>query len=579
MVLQNSYLISINVTNKQREKYYHDYVPELLDSLQALSETRTSSLNSLWLTASSIESHMLTNSNTLLEHQKSEIPRNNPVLDSMMFARHNTPQWSDPPDFVFEPSPVWLDDSNMAVDAGSKTFLMNILTKSKGGVGDLKRVRDSSKAEVEGAKRIRIAIREGKDNRNEVDIVRGQFQNQEVLHEADRRLTTAEVEIATITGVVGDISRGARNHVFHPQTFKIPTNCDFCADRIWGLSAKGMSCEECGFTCHTKCELKVAPDCPGQLNKEEKKSLKAERQAAAQATAAAPVEVVAPVTTNGGGNAGQMPGLSRSDTLSSMNTLSSGYAASAQRSVSGTMARPTSAAPEDPFSSSAAVTPPIASAPAAAVGGRRRIAAPPPSQYLTPGTNHDDASSNQQKGKMLYPYTATNAGEINVSEGQSFTLVEPDDGSGWIKIKPDSFGATAGLVPATYAEINPSSEPEGAASTASHLSQILVERERPMSTASANSNSDTGSSMTTQSRTKKQGPVVAPRRGAKKLPAQAQKHVEALYTYSASGAGEVDMLEGERMILTAPDGGDGWCEVQREEGEKGIVPAGWVREV
>lgn len=30
-VLQSTYIISINVTNKQKERYYHEYVPELLD--------------------------------------------------------------------------------------------------------------------------------------------------------------------------------------------------------------------------------------------------------------------------------------------------------------------------------------------------------------------------------------------------------------------------------------------------------------------------------------------------------------------------------------------------------------------
>jgi hypothetical protein len=29
--MQNTYLIAINVTNKQKERYYHEYVPELLD--------------------------------------------------------------------------------------------------------------------------------------------------------------------------------------------------------------------------------------------------------------------------------------------------------------------------------------------------------------------------------------------------------------------------------------------------------------------------------------------------------------------------------------------------------------------
>lgn len=29
--LQNTYLININITNKQKDKYYQEYVPDLLD--------------------------------------------------------------------------------------------------------------------------------------------------------------------------------------------------------------------------------------------------------------------------------------------------------------------------------------------------------------------------------------------------------------------------------------------------------------------------------------------------------------------------------------------------------------------
>ena len=74
---------------------------------------------------------------------------------------------------------------------------------------------------------------------------------------------------------------------------------------------------------------------------------------------------------------------------------------------------------------------------------------------------------------------------------------------------------------------------------------------------------------------KKKGPVVAPKRGAKKI-----KYVEALYTYAAGGEGECNMDEGEKLVLIAPDGGDGWCEVERVgDKTRGVVPAGWVREV
>lgn len=541
--VKNTYLIAINVTNKQKERYYHDYVPELLDSLQGLSESRTATLNNIWSTAASMETQTMTHSTQLLEHLSSEIPRNNPVLDSMMFVRHNAGQWQDPPDFVFEPSPVWLDDDTMAADPMSKTFLMNILTKSKSLLGELRRECDAKRREVEGAKRVRQAIREGKDKRDEVEVVRAQFHHQELLHEAERKRITAEVEVSTITSSVGDVSVGARNHKFKNQTYKIPTSCDLCGDRLWGLNAKGLSCEDCGFTCHTKCELKVPADCPGELNKEQKKSVKAERQAAA-----AQAQQTAPAATNGNGHADSLaPSLQRSDTMGSMNTLSSGYAASANRSVSGMTVRSS-----NDNDSAPPVTSKISSGPA-----RHRVMAPPPTSYVGPNGSADPS---EQKGKMLYAYQGNGDGEIKVSEGQEFTLVEPDDGSGWIKIKPSSFGSVAGLVPASYADISPS-VPLGKPSA----------NDRPVSlTASAASLS--GSDSGTAGPKKKQGPAVAPRRGAKKV-----KHVEALYTYQASGEGEVDMQEGEKMVLVAPDQGDGWVEVESKAG-KGVVPASWVRD-
>lgn len=162
---------------------------------------------------------------------------------------------------------------------------------------------------------------------------------------------------------------------------------------------------------------------------------------------------------------------------------------------------------------------------------------------------------------MLYAYTASGEGEISASEGQSFTVVEPDDGSGWIKIKPASFGAVPGLVPASYVEVMPASR-----------SPALDDR--PVSTAaSASTTSLAGSDTPSLGKPKKQGPAVAPRRGAKKV-----KHVEALYTYTPNAEGEVAMEEGEKMVLISPDQGDGWCEVETRAG-KGVVPAGWVREV
>lgn len=474
-----------------------------------------------------------------------------------MFVRHNAVDWRDPPDFGFEPSPVWLDDGAMASDPASKTFLMNILTKSKGSLNGLRQECETRRREVEGAKKIRQLIRDGKDKRDEIEVVRAQFFNQDLLHEAERRRITAEVEVSTITANVGDVSIGAQSHKFKNQTFKIPTNCDLCGDRIWGLSAKGLSCELCGFTCHTKCELKVPADCPGELNKEERKKVKAERQAAAQASSAAPES--SHDGMNGGGGTGAPPGsaLQRSDTIGSMNTLSSGYAASAQRSVSGMTNR--SSMVDTDATSPTTIAAPAAPKPAP---GPRRMAAPPPSAYVSAPTSNGTEHDNQQKGKMLYAYSATGAEEISVSENSTFTLLEPDDGTGWVKIKPDGFGSAAGIVPASYVSLSPTPS----------SSQTLPAR--PISTASASTSSLAGSEGSGPPAAKKQGPPVAPRRGgAKKV-----KHVEALYTYQASGDGETDMVEGEKLVLIQADSGDGWCEVEGRAG-KGIVPSSWVKEV
>ena len=317
---------------------------------------------------------------------------------------------------MFEPSPVWLDDNAMATNGTARVFLRNVLGRSKGQLHELKQDVDKKRREVESARRIRRDIKEGRDKRDEVELVKATFALQENLHEAERKRLTAEVEIATITDAVGDVSLGAQNHNFKPQTFKIPTNCDLCGERIWGLSAKGFDCRDCGYTCHSKCEMKVPAQCPGEQNKDEKKKLKAERQASSN---------VAVPSTNGASypdHASELPALSRTNT---MNSLSSGYAASANRSVSGLPLRAPSDEPNPDHSVSQTT------GTKSGTTRRNRIVAPPPTHYLSElpvELNHTSSTSNlrEPRGKMIYPYQATSEGELTVEEGQEVTVLEPD---------------------------------------------------------------------------------------------------------------------------------------------------------
>lgn len=364
-------------------------------------------MNALWTLAGQLEKTYLTNSINHTTNLLNEIPRNDPRLDSMMFLQHNVTQSQEPGNMGFEPSPVWHDDAAIITDEAAKVFLRNLLGKTKSQVRELRVEADKKRREVQSGRQVRQNIQQGKDNRSEVDIVRSIFYMQESLHEVERKWLTAEVETSTIISVAGDLSIGAQNHNFRSQTFKIPTNCDLCGERIWGLSAKGFDCRDCGYTCHSKCQMKVPPECPGEQSKEDKKKLKAERQEQAGAMPAVGVDSSAASTTT--------PSLTRQDT---MNSLSSGYAASTARSVSNVAAQPTSEAPSE--------APPAPAATKPAAVRTHRVLAPPPTAFVSGAPTRDTSKSREPKGKMLYPYQATGDDEVTVQDGDNVTIVEPD---------------------------------------------------------------------------------------------------------------------------------------------------------
>ncbi|KAE8379804.1 hypothetical protein BDV26DRAFT_258605 [Aspergillus bertholletiae] len=546
--IKNTYLISINVTNKLKERFYHEYVPELLDSLQNLNEMRISRLNSLWSLAAQLEKSSLSKSMEHMAHLINEIPRNVPHLDSLMFLRHNVSQSQEPPNMTFEPSPIWHDDEALVTDETAKVFLRNLLSKSKTQVRELRVECDQKRRDVETSKRIRENIQQGKDNRSEVDIVRSIFYLQGALHEVERKRLTAEVETSTIMSVVGDLSLGAKNHNFKSQTFKIPTNCDLCGERIWGLSAKGFDCRDCGYTCHSKCQMKVPAECPGEQSKEEKKKLKVERQEQANTTPHLDLEP----TTTGSSTA---PSLTRKDT---MNSLSSGYAVSANRSLSNATSQPALASPAELAAPAPVPEAPAAPAPAQDTKPKRnRVLAPPPAQYVKAPPVAESTKPSEPRGKMIYPFQAGGADEVTAQDGDDVTILEPDDGSGWMRVR---VGSSEGLVPASYVE------PAPAASAPPATSPGMAER--PGSTYSTSSASLAGSAAG-----KKVGPAVAPRRGAKKL-----QYVEALYDYEARSDMEWSMAEGDRFVLVNRDSGDGWADVERG-GVTKSVPANYIQAV
>lgn len=170
---------------------------------------------------------------------------------------------------------------------------------------------------------------------------------------------------------------------------------------------------------------------------------------------------------------------------------------------------------------------------------RSSIQQPPPSaatpsSFVTaqePEDNEDD----YQSARILFDFSPGSEFELGVSEGNVVYILEPDDGSGWVKVSPSPTGAGKnGLVPASYVELVGDSESAGI----------------PRTTQAA---SDSAGS----------------------------EKVRALYSYQSTGADELALEEGEVLTLSpGPTGGqhyaEGWWEGTNAQGRKGIFPGNYV---
>ncbi|KEP47268.1 putative Bzz1-Myo3/5p-Bee1p-Vrp1p actin assembly complex component-like protein [Rhizoctonia solani 123E] len=151
------------------------------------------------------------------------------------------------------------------------------------------------------------------------------------------------------------------------------------------------------------------------------------------------------------------------------------------------------------------------------------------SRPVPPAASAPPASNSATKAKVLYSYAATSEFEVSITEGTTIQVVEPDDGSGWVKVTNEQ--GVEGLVPATYVEI---------------VTPALNKRRAPP----------------------------PPTRNA-----PGAKLVKALYSYEAQGDDELSLKEGTTYELT-PNGenaGDGWWEGVDSSGKKGIFPSNYVR--
>ena len=242
---------------------------------------------------------------------------------------------------------------------------------------------------------------------------------------------------------------------------------------------------ECGYTCHAKCQMKAPQDCTGVNLKAEAKKAKKKKK---------------------GKNGEEEDDDSIDGSLKRTSTGSS---------LAQSINTPTSAAPTSPRTS---VIRRIS----------RKQLAPPFERHVPPPPAN--GGSGAQKAKVLYTYDANSSQELSVKANDVITIVEADDGSGWVLARA---GRNEGLIPASYVGIQSSESAP------------------------------------------KKGPPVAPRRGAKKAEESKKKYYKAVYDYDAGSELELSIREGDVFILVTEDKGDGWTEVEMK-GRIGSVPSNYI---
>lgn len=197
---KNEYIIQINMANRMKNKYYHEDIPELLDTMQEANEARVAQLNRVFKLAGQQEQAYLQRCIDAHGRALEVVKTNVPTKDTEMFVQHNVHQWSDPPDTVFEPSPIWHDSDDMAFNGDNAIKTVRAMLGQAGtSVGPATESSEAAMSAYEDAKDRASHVDFGDMNVTQVaPLLRGRASAlQEVSKVEDKRLKF-EVEIDTI---------------------------------------------------------------------------------------------------------------------------------------------------------------------------------------------------------------------------------------------------------------------------------------------------------------------------------------------------------------------------------------------
>ncbi|KAF9379631.1 hypothetical protein CPB97_008860 [Podila verticillata] len=258
---KNSYILALQVLNTHRRKYYEQDLPELSNNMQVLDESRIEGLKGIWENYIGLESKLAADAQAHLDSMVQAVRAVDASVDSAVFVRSQRKPWSLPPDQPFESSSTFNDTEELVIDNNAQVFLSNKLMKLRRKQAQATVDINSRLKDLEGLQNLKEAYT-GNNSMGDPEEV------QENILEISRAITVLqtmstlyEAEINTIVQNMGETGVQNQPHDFKAASFTIPTSCDYCQSTIWGIAKQGFTCRDCGYNCHSKCEMKVPPNC------------------------------------------------------------------------------------------------------------------------------------------------------------------------------------------------------------------------------------------------------------------------------------------------------------------------------
>jgi hypothetical protein len=386
-IAKNNYILALNVANSFKKKYYNSDMVTLMDQLEEQAIIRVNHLKDIINNYLRLEANVLTDSQSHLDKILISVSKISVEEDNALFVKTHkgAEPWQEPFDFKFESSLIFKDTDELVNDEQGKIYMYNKLGKIRGKLSLVENEILGKKRELEGLKNLFDAYTKNPST-GDADDVREQMieaiRATTVLEGTKTRYTTS---IDVIVGSIGEDDQGKRHNLVK-STFAIPTPCNYCEEKIW-LQA-GLTCKDCGYNCHAKCEMKVPAFCTNEKPTKGKKSNLAPSPSSSTLSAG-PVRssnsIASPASSNGGSAA-----------LNSPSLLGVSYATSPSSGVG--------------------------------VGANK-------GNTIKKGSMSVSANSGGAKSaKVLYGYEAANTDELTIEEGQIVRIIVNDDGTGWLKV-------------------------------------------------------------------------------------------------------------------------------------------------